>query len=273
MALFLVPLKSISSFSSPYQGCIKLTSIQDKDFVVSITLGIQWTMLMIVQFPNLVLIILCSMTSVCLLIDAVASSSTKMWLLFTSTQPKQKSCHCPHSLPLFDNSTHHTKLSNKLRADETEAPTIFWIRDLCKSTGKLSTLAERSSQSSRTKSHMKMEKNLPYNCIIVLPQWVKVRPHSTIKKSGLWGTMLSLERDHSSQLLLCWCHQWGYSHQLVQLSWKALEWEMYFHFQYIKQLWTSPLLWLNAKPLSTRGESARYLSWNCRRNHQTKNQS
>ncbi len=30
-----------------------------------------------------------------------------------------------------------------------------------------------------------MEKNLPYNCIIVLPQWVKVRPHSTIKKSGL----------------------------------------------------------------------------------------
>jgi hypothetical protein len=34
----------------------------------------------------------------------------------------------------------------------------------------------------------------------------------------------------------------------------------------------SPPLTVNVKPLSTRGESARYLSWNCRHNDQTKNQ-
>jgi len=151
MALFLVPHKSISSFSSPYRGCIKLISIQDKYFAISITLGIWWAMLMIVQLPNLVLIILCSMTSVCVSIDAVASSSTKMRLLFRSTRPKQKSCHCPHSLP-----------------------------------------------------HQK--------------EWAPE------EQCWVWNA------DHSSQLLLCWCQQWGYSHCLVQLSWKALEWEMSFHF-------------------------------------------
>ncbi len=42
-----------------------------------------------------------------------------------------------------------------------------------------------------------MEKNLPYNCIIVLPQWVKVRPHSTIKKSGL----LSNNAEFGTQII------------------------------------------------------------------------
>jgi hypothetical protein len=119
---------------------------------------------------------------------------------------------------------------------------------------------------------MKMEKNLPYNCIIVLPQWIKVRPHSTIKKSGL----LRNNAEFGMQIIQANCCYVDASNEDTATAWFNYP-EKHLNERCLSTSSTSNHSKLlpssDRMPLSTRGESAQYLSWNCRHNHQTKNQS
>ncbi len=62
---------------------------------------------------------------------------------------------------------------------------------------------------------MKMEKYLPYSCIIMLPQWVKVRPHSTIKKSGL----LRNDAEFGTQIMQANCCYVDAINEDTAMSW------------------------------------------------------
>ena len=63
--------------------------------VQSITVGILWATVITVQSANSVLIVFWRMESVALSMDAVASSSTSIRLLFSRARPKQNNCRWP----------------------------------------------------------------------------------------------------------------------------------------------------------------------------------